>query len=126
MNMSRSTLNMKERGDRGFTIDEAIQLAEIFGVTVDEMIRARSDLTLRAAQHIIQPEDVVLKKAAEVLIAGLDAMSVEEFPHQRFIRSAGKRNVFGGIRDTKFRTQRAKKSPHTRVLGVYKRSINIE
>ncbi len=93
---------------------------------VDEMIRARSDLTLRAAQHIIQPEDVVLKKAAEVLIAGLDAVSVEEFPRQRFIRSAGKRNVFGGIRDTKFRTQRAKKSSHTRVLGVYKRSINIE
>ncbi len=39
LGMSRSALNLKEHGDRAFSLDEIIQLSDLFDVTVDEMIR---------------------------------------------------------------------------------------
>ena len=37
MKITRSSLNMKERGERTMTLDEACTLADLFGVTVDEL-----------------------------------------------------------------------------------------
>ncbi len=39
MGISRSALNMKERGDRIFSLDELILLSDLFGITIDELIR---------------------------------------------------------------------------------------
>ena len=39
MGISRSALNMKERGDRVFSLDELILLSDMFGITIDELIR---------------------------------------------------------------------------------------
>ncbi len=39
MGISRSALNMKERGDRVFSLDELILLSDLFGITIDELIR---------------------------------------------------------------------------------------
>ena len=39
MGISRSALNMKERGDRVFSLEELIQLSDMFGITIDELIR---------------------------------------------------------------------------------------
>ena len=39
MGISRSALNMKEHGDRVFSLDELILLSDLFGITIDELIR---------------------------------------------------------------------------------------
>lgn len=39
LGMSRSALNLKEHGDRAFSLDEIIHLSDLFGITIDEMIR---------------------------------------------------------------------------------------
>ncbi len=39
LGMSRSALNLKEHGDRAFSLDEIIQLSDLFDITIDEMIR---------------------------------------------------------------------------------------
>ena len=39
LGVSRSALNMKEHGDRAFSLDEMILLSDLFDITIDEMIR---------------------------------------------------------------------------------------
>jgi len=39
LGISRSALNLKEHGDRAFSLEEMIQLSDLFDITIDEMIR---------------------------------------------------------------------------------------
>ena len=51
--MSGKSLNNKERGDRDFTWDEIIRLADVFKITLDELIRGIKPENLPAAEKMI-------------------------------------------------------------------------
>ena len=60
LHMSRSALNMRERGERSLLADEAVQMADYLGVSVDELLNG------------VRPENVSIKKAT-----GLEGDAIE-------------------------------------------------
>lgn len=60
LNMSRSALNMKERGERSLLADEAVQMANYLGVSVDELLNG------------VRPEYAEIKQAT-----GLEDSAIE-------------------------------------------------
>ena len=69
MGISRSALNLKEHGDRAFSLEEIIQLSDLFDITIDEMIRG-----VKTANVDIHRETGLTDEAIEVL----KGFSVEE------------------------------------------------
>ena len=69
LGISRSALNLKEHGDRAFSLEEMIQLSDQFDITIDEMIRG-----VKTANVDIHRETGLTDEAIEVL----KGFSVEE------------------------------------------------
>ena len=52
LNTTRSSVNMKERGERPFTLDEACSLCDIFNLTLDELVSGVKTKNVQARKEL--------------------------------------------------------------------------
>ncbi len=64
---------------------------------IDEMVHTGADLSMSPAEHIIEPEDVGIEKAAEILLRGKDSMNSKKLSNQGFIGPTRKGNILTGV-----------------------------
>jgi hypothetical protein len=82
--------------------------------------------SIGSLQEVVQPENVVLEKAAEISLGGLDAVQPEAFPHQRCVRPAGKIQALRRAWDLEFRGESARKSVRSGPMRPNQSAVDIE
>ena len=75
---------------------------------------------------LVQPENVILEEAPEILRCRRNPMNPEEFTHQIHIRPPGKADFFNTIKCVELCGERLRKRLNTGAAGVNERAVNVE